>query len=448
MIKTISGSEYKKLEDIDIDREYTFEEYKNIFSNLEEDRLYKIICHNTIVYTNLYDINYTSNIKLDNITIVFLPYLREDIDKIKFKYPYNPIFGDEISYKYKPKRDKDLKTEFNLTQNNLEDDLLFMKFCISLDGCMLSYASNNLKNDISLISDACSKNIKNFEYASNEIKDNKIFADKILNIGCFKYFSLNIRNDKDIVLKYLKKNIDIFKYVGDNLKTKEFIFELLELENFKCRILEYANNECRNDKELFLKCIEVERNNNIKKEKRYRTEHGIKNWTETLSLNISCLGNDLLNDKELVIECLKIDGTQIYNFPDDFEIDNEYFKIALSYNYSKIDCDDDYKDFLSTFTDFDENDREIVIMAIKRHGDNFLYAPEKLRNDIEIVKLAIQNCYWNVDRNIDKKSFLRQNPYEYITEIKKRIDTILENTTIKKHQVIDIILEKLELQII
>lgn len=456
----MSGIEYKTLKDIDLTKEYTYNEIKKIFDNLDENKYYKIISDNKVIYTNLYNMKYEYNnehkFKLNNLTIIFLPYLKEDIDKVKYKYSENAIFSNEIIYLYKPKTEKDLKTEFELSQDNLDDDILFMLFCVSLDGCMLSYASENLKKNIKLILYACNKYKDNFRFASNEIKNNNRFALEILKYydykdhidKFFRFFSENIRNDREIVIEYLKFDIKQYKYIGNNLKTKDFFLELLELNNFKCSILKYANNDCRNDKNLILKCIEVEKECNLIKEKKYKTEYGLKNWTEELSLSISCLGNHLLNDKEIIFECLKINGADIYNFPEGFNIDNEYIKFALSYNYNEINCNDEFKDFLNNFSNIN-NDREIVILAIKRHGNNFFHASKELQNDIDIVKLAIKNCYWNIPITVYKYTHEKINDtYEHITNVKKNIDKILEKTNVKKHEVIDVILEKLELQIL
>ena len=383
MISTISGSIYKEL-DIDIQKEYTYDEIKIIFDNLQEKKLYKIVINEKDIYTNLYNMKKevdNTTIKLNKITIVFLPYLQEDIDKIKHKQFI------------KPKQNNDLKTEFNLSQDNLDNDLLFMLFCVNKEGSMLSYASDNLKNNQKLVLISCYHNKSNFKYASNKLKSNILFAKKLLKfhdkdflIHCFEHFNENVRSDKKIVLKFLADDIFNYEYIGNNLKNKDFLLEFHNLKNFRSHILKYASYECK-------------------------------------------------NDRDLVLKCLKKDEANLYSFT------NGNNKDANLDFCSNLDHEK-YDDLLDNFIHFN-NDREIVIQAIKMNGDNFLSASESLRNDIEIVKLAIMNCYYNIsfeDEFVDK--------YKHVKRVLNNINKILNKTTVKKEQVIDVILEKLEAQII
>jgi len=130
-LKTLSGSIYSTI-DVDLDKEYRYDELRELFQNI--DGYYSIVQDDIVIYNNLYDIidRINTNIKLTELTIINHPYKKDDFDKIKYKYPYTEIFGI-TRYRYKPKENNNLTTEFKLSEQNLDDDKLFMLYCVNLD---------------------------------------------------------------------------------------------------------------------------------------------------------------------------------------------------------------------------------------------------------------------------------------------------------------------------
>ena len=98
-IKYISGEIFRTIDYNNNNNNMSYEEIKLLFdSNIIIDQYYMIvnnIDNNTEnIYTNLYDIyemKYKKNIILNDINIIFLPYDKLDVDKIKKaeKYHYS-----------------------------------------------------------------------------------------------------------------------------------------------------------------------------------------------------------------------------------------------------------------------------------------------------------------------------------------------------------------------
>jgi hypothetical protein len=445
-IKTFAGYIHSNI-DVDLDKEYSYTELKELFKNI--DGSFSVVQNNTVIYNNLYNIidRINTNTKLTNLTIIIHPYKKEDLDKIKYKYRDTFFFGslfkpNEVVYRYKPKEINNLTTEFELSEPDLDDDQLFMLYCVNLDGIMLSYASKNLQNDKELVYYAYTKNPASFQYASDYLKNDKEFIEKNFYVPIIFKHLQNLRNDKEIAIKVLKKSFTNIKYIGPTLiNDKEFIFELFKLNTFDCSIIKYFNNNFKNDKAFIMKCIEVQKNNMLNNKTYYFS-----------SLNLEDIGSELQRDRDIIIECLKCDGTQLktiadlcWERPEDYQLDNELILIGLNQGFTKIECDDEYEDILEYFNTSFRRDKNIVIAAIRRHGNNYHYASKRLKNDPEVIIEAINNCWYNIYED-DKKYCNKIG--EYIKKIDEKIQKILNSTKTRSEQISNAVINKLRKQYI
>jgi len=96
-INLISGELYKT---INVDNlELTYLQIKELFNDLD-DRFYKIINNYTIIYTNLYDLDYDKIILNDNLTIIFLDYDKDIINKLKIDSYSLVYLNDELRARF------------------------------------------------------------------------------------------------------------------------------------------------------------------------------------------------------------------------------------------------------------------------------------------------------------------------------------------------------------
>lgn len=443
-LKTLSGSIHSNIYP-DLDKEYSYFELKNLFRNI--DGFFTIVQDHENIYTNLYNIIEMKNkqIKLEDLTIISHPYLKYDLDKIKYKHPKQSSFGcfgkssENITYKYYPKEDNDLTTEFKLSQPDLDNDRLFMLALVNLDGCLLSYASDEIKNDKYLVYNAYLNRSDSFQYASNEIKNDKLFIDKYFSIfSILKYCSDEIKNDKELIIKLLELSFSVIGDIGPMLiNDKEFISELFKLDTFDCSIIHFFNTNLKNDKALILRCIEAQKNNILKNTEYYNPK----------SLYLNNVGNELQYDREIIIECLKFDGSELKNIPEDYPLDNELILFGLKSGFTKIECWDDYQDILEYVDKPFRSDKEIVIAAIRRHGNNYHYASKRLKNDPEIVVEAINNCWYDTIKDEKRKTY-DNDIVKNIIKVDKAIQKILKSTRIRSEQISNAIINKLRKQYI
>ena len=138
-INFVSGELYKiiNVESLSL----TYLQIKFYFDNLD-DKYYKILNNNDVIYTNLYDLDYDIIILNNNLTIIFLDYDKDIIKKII----KNPYYLQNVS--------DELKNNFNI-----------VKIAVSNCGYALEYASNELKNNFDIVKIAVSNNGDALKYA-------------------------------------------------------------------------------------------------------------------------------------------------------------------------------------------------------------------------------------------------------------------------------------------
>ena len=164
-INFVSGELYKiiNVESLSL----TYLQIKFYFDNLD-DKYYKILNNNDVIYTNLYDLDYDIIILNNNLTIIFLNYDKDIINKLNNNPYYLQYTSDE------------LKNNFDI-----------VKIAVSNNGYALQYSSDEIKNNFYIVKIAVSNKGSALQYASNELKNNfDIIKMSVSNyIGVLQYAS-------------------------------------------------------------------------------------------------------------------------------------------------------------------------------------------------------------------------------------------------------------------
>jgi len=152
-INLMSGELYKT---INVDNlELTYLQIKELFNNLD-DKFYKIINNNSVIYTNLYDLDYDKVILNDYLNIVFINFINNNIiNNIKQNKGNFLLYLDYI-------------------KDDIENNLDLIKFIINQKIDILQYVNDKIKDDMDIIKYAINKiNGLQLKYASVRLKNNE-----------------------------------------------------------------------------------------------------------------------------------------------------------------------------------------------------------------------------------------------------------------------------------
>ena len=343
-----------------------------------------------------------------------------DMEKLPIKFKSDKdIFMEAIKYdvdnlKYASDKLKDDK-EFIL--NSLKNNEAFIQSGgEEFDGEPIDYhhvvilnnVSDRLKNDKDVIMEAVKSDCENIKFISENLKNDKDFMLEILNNTKEWYVEQNIRyffdserkpplaylsdklkDDKEIVIECVKKDIDNLKYSSDRLKNdNDFIIKVLTINK---------------DSENFLK-------ENLKDN---------KNKDVLLSRdNISFfeLTKEQKTDKELALKVVTNNGHQLKHYLSQEIINNKEIVMTAIKDYSGA---------LKWASNKLKDDKEVVLEAIKNNGCTLKYASDRLKDDKDVVMTAIKQNY----SALEYASPRLQNDKDIVMEIEneKSIEKYIEN---------------------
>lgn len=224
------------------------------------------------------------------------------------------------------------------------------------------------------------------------------FVKKVVNKNgiALKHASENLKANKELVKIAVKNNYKALFINKNFIYDKELIIEAIKNNGFYTfRYYEYLDipfwNELRNDREFMKEAIKID-GYNIK-----FAAHHIRNDREILLSAIKqrlsgkilkCVEQHFWNDDELIIEAIKWDGMSLKYASDKLKNNREIIKMAIN------SLAPSFK-FASEHIRY--NDMELIILAIKKYGVNIRYTSEKLKNNREMVRLAtITKTYCNI----------------------------------------------------
>ena len=381
---------------------------KELFDTNIKHKYYSIIKDNSIIYTNLYDIedikNNNKQIILDDIQlyIIFLPYKKRDVNIIKqwkptYPYPINSI------------------------NNKLLKDKLFVMMIVNHCGLFILYIDPSLKNDEEIIKTAALSKYyryKSLQYIQEEYKKNKNLFVYLCNIEGLniQYASDELKNDNELVDIALNNNINSFPYISDNFRNNEIIIE-------KCiQIAQFTNNRSSINRPSILDYVTsdiIKDNKNI-----------MMKLMEQNGSQIRYVSDRLRNDYDVVSTAIKQDPYCAYlygNINESLYYDKKIILFTLNQPDSDID---NYSDFMNNFSEFPDilDDKEIVSAAINKSGKNFKFISERLQNDKEIVIKSLMNCYDTSE--YDEYYYDRYFEYiKYMKNLEDEIENILDYTS-------------------
>ena len=242
---------------------------------------------------------------------------------------------------------------------------------------VLNKVSDRLKNDKDVVFSAMKADCGNIEFISNELKNDKKFILKLLNseevnwhgewtfarFGCeglkyspLYYLSENLRNDKEIALEMIKKDIYNLDYVSDTLKNdNDFMLKVLNMDS----CYNWFDSKSIAE-EFFEKNLENNKNNDVLLA---RSNVSFFELTEEQRL-----------DKELALKVLSTNGYQLKYFTSEKIKSDKDIVLAAIHSYDKA---------LKWASNSLKNDPEVVLLAVDRNITNLKYASNRIKNNKE-----------------------------------------------------------------
>lgn len=280
------------------------------------------------------------------------------------------------------------------------------------------------------------------KYASTRLKDNKDFVLKLIKIPHVLYHvSDRLKNDKDLIRAFVEINSHDFIFASSSLKNdKEFVLELSKYPN----ILDEVSKTLKDDESVALAFLTNPSNKECIFQYLYKISNRLReNKYFNLKLRKTCiklghLSVILRDDKDIVREWVMKNHKQIIFASDRLKNDKE-FMIEMIINYGdvfnfvshvlKTDKDVIYAALNSNNPAYNvlENipeetyNKQDVLRLVSQCGRILKYAPDKFKNDIDIVLTSVEKDGWALNY---ASSSLKRNKVVFTTALKSVIKSI------------------------
>lgn len=242
----------------------------------------------------------------------------------------------------------------------LKDDRELTKIAISYNGHSLSYASDRLKDDKELVLLAFNNEANIYNDLSDKLKNDIEVIEGALHSKYkdgFRDMPDWVRNNKDYALLAVATGGNL-QYVSENLKD-DFDVVSKAIKNYPFAI-QHASDRLKDNKEIGLIIA------------------------GSYGSAFSDLSDNLKNVPEIVLQSLTNNPSIYIYLNDDFKNNREYALLA-SKSGSNL------KSMPLKFQD----DKEIVMNALKDSHYSFEYCSNRLREDIDVLKVYVKRNNWS-----------------------------------------------------
>ena len=327
----------------------------------------------------------------------------------------------------------------------MKDNKLVVLTTLKGDALNLYGTSDRLKDDEEVIVAAMMNDPSNFGCASPRLKkrEKEIFTKVLTSTtrkrGLLFAASKSLCNDKDFVMKVVKKYPQDIRYASDVLKDdKEVCFSAIASsgEGEDEVILLWVSNRLRNDKVIVLSAMRKNNYNFIYAGEKAQADRDIVTIAvATNARNLKYAAPKFRNDKEMIMAAMENNETVLCYASKGLKENKELFLYAIKKcAYTLRYASDSLLD-----------DKEVVLLALsqRRYGYDLLcYASERLRNDKEIVLVAVRNNPWEITyasescRNdvevaTEAVNAFPSTLYHFHDEIKNNYDIVSEAVSIE-----------------
>ena len=305
------------------------------------------------------------------------------------------------------------------------------------------YALNELQHTMS-----------NFNSVSDRLKNDKEFIGEIVTLGTgrnrLEFIPDKFKDDKDIVLKAMKTDGISLEFVSDRLKEDKEVVMTAVKNNWKA--LEFVPDKFKDDKDIIMEVVKQNgkalklASENMQKDREIvlasitSTRYGTSN-------SLTTINEKFRDDKEIVMEAMSYSGGYGYELISDrLKNDKEVtycYASQESFNITKIlDKFKEDKEIImrgigSTWRESNyilenaspkfRDDKDVMLMAVKNYPPSLELASERLKNDIEVVRRAVEyDTYIQKDEDDNEKTYQDNYVFDNLVpnKIKEQFPTI------------------------
>jgi hypothetical protein len=261
---------------------------------------------------------------------------------------------------------------------------------VKQDASALQKLESPFRNDVDVILAAINNDRNSFKYASKEAQDNKELVLAIINGYYYpellQYLSNRLRNDKELVLLLVAKNASQLEFASDGLKNDKDIFYTAANEN-GYYALKFGAEHFRTDKMLVLKAVNTYHAHAFE----FASED-LKDDIEVAMKAVSINGHNLKHASDRLKNNFEVVSTAInhtgvaYKYASR-ELQKNQDLVFLAINNENTYYEDVPKllEFIFKNTNEFINDREIVLVVVKKWGLILELVSSNLQADKEVV---------------------------------------------------------------
>jgi len=294
--------------------------------------------------------------------------------------------------------------------------------------------------------------MSNFNSVSDRLKNDKEFIGEVVARwrNTFEFIPDKFKDDKEIVLKAMKTDGISLEFVSDRLKEdKEVVKEAVKND---WKALNFANDKFKDDKDIIMEVVKQNgkalklASENMQKDREIvlasitSTRYGTSN-------SLTTINEKFRDDKEIVMEAMSYSGGYGYELISDrLKNDKEVtycYASQESFNITKIlDKFKEDKEIImrgigSTWRNSDyilenaspkfRDDKDVILMAVENYPPSLELASESLKNDIEVVRRAVEyDTYIQKDEDDNEKTYQDDYVFDNLVpnKIKEQFPTI------------------------
>ena len=293
----------------------------------------------------------------------------------------------------------------------IQADEEIMLMVVKQNGLLLEYASENLKNDVRILKTAIKQNVDAIRYAPEIIRQDRNIMKEALRYNglLLEIAPEEIKKDYEMIKIATKQNMKALKYASED---KKMVVLKEALRTHRVKLFDEIGKEFKGNEQFFLYCVELKINAtrvieyfdfSLFKEKvdsigQNSEEQNVINPTTrqliielllSSSLAFKYADDSIKDDKEIVMKVIEKYPICLQHASEKLRRDPEVVMIALKENQNGTVVN-------SIDTNLIGTNKNIMIQVLKLNGTYFKYANSELRNDKELVLIALKKSLRNI----------------------------------------------------